>query len=184
MIGVGDVVLYSFGSANPVLATVTGITTQAEKSIHYGFDVVGLPPHSYTLAGDTYKINLSYELHTIDGRELIVPYYSIIPTANLREVVGYIYQPERKESAMRYDGLHETFDSAVEETLDFVCSNGYEVDDIDWRYEVERGDGPPDVGYANIYNVKLLRAGRPQRRKLCFRIYRSENNYELDVYIG
>jgi len=87
----------------------------------------------------------------------------------------------------KYEILHDSFTSAVQEAKDYVEKNGYKVDEDDWHNNITTGQGRPKDGKTFKTTILLTKGGKEQRKAFHIQVYnRGEGNhmYELNCYIS
>lgn len=84
--------------------------------------------------------------------------------------------------ASEYIVKHDTYSSAIAESIKFAEARGFEVDEEDIYREITVGRGKPKEGETRKHNLGLFLNGKKVKKALHLQIYR-DTTYELNAYI-
>ena len=91
------------------------------------------------------------------------------------------------EGKSDYEVYHETYTSCVDEMLDYIKKNGYEVSDDEVFSQISTGPGRPKNGKTVKHALELTKGGKEQKKRLHAQVYNMGkdrgNTYELNMYI-
>lgn len=95
---------------------------------------------------------------------------------------------DERKSKSDYKIYHETYTSAVDEMLEFIKKNGYEISEDEIFNQITTGHGRPKNGSTTRHTLELTKNGKEQNKRLHVQVYDMGNSrgntYELNMYIS
>lgn len=89
------------------------------------------------------------------------------------------------EGKSDYTIHHKSYTKAIDEILDFIKKNGYEVTEDEINTKITTSyPGRPSEGKTTKLTLELMKGEKVQRKALHAQVYGMKTQYELNMYIS